>query len=344
MPIYSLREFLEELESKTPEELKKKKSYRAFIDFITQFGGKEEYYREDFLGAINMINRIEISSYQEFGDKQFSIKLTSQDILTSEFLLEKISPWVEETRKKIFSSTKPPFDWEDAVKWIENEAKKYGKVKSEEEAKELMNRMKELTKEFGEDYFYLDFSKRTLPYAKRGDEWIYRVVVNNPKFEFLEFETRNMAKKTGFPQTALVIHVLSGLKIVVSRLQISTSISSHALSKQETLFGKEINLKIRARDFTYRELWDVYKEIKKEINLEKDRPLKDKHLLIHTFVKKLGKPPDRGKQGHYKFWSRAEKKWNDIESNNKYKGWQGLRGAYERIVTLLERAYIRKIS
>ena len=87
-------------------------------------------------------------------------------------------------------------------------------------------------------------------------------------------------------------------------------------------------------------MWSVYQKIKKEINLEKDRPLKGKHLQIYVFVKRLGKPSERGEPGHYRFWYKAEKKWNDKYPEDKYSGWQGLRGAFERIIAILERIYI----
>lgn len=334
MPENKKKTFLQHLKVAAPKDLRGK-PYDIASEFIEKFG-KDEFCYSDLSAAIEIMGKMKKSHAKS--DLQFKFK--EKVIITSEFLLEKIIPWVEETREKVFGSPKPPFDWEGAVKWIENEAKRSGKIKSEEEAEELMNRMGELTREFREYYFYPDFLRRPFPYAKRGEKWIYNEIVNSPNLEFLELETRRMAKITGFSQAALVIHVLSGLKIVVSRLQISTSISSHALSKQETLSGKEINLKIRARDFTFRELWSVYQKIKKEINLEKDRPLKGKHLQIYVFVKRLGKPPERGEPGHYRFWYQAEKKWNDKYPEDKYSGWQGLRGAFERIIAILERIYI----
>lgn len=336
-PTYNKKEFLKELENKSSKHFRKKKAYSIFLKLINSWG-KDKFDYSDFAKALSFMNSVEISlarEKEEGKDNLFFSELTFQDILTSEFLLNKITPHVEEVRKKIFGSPKAPFDWNGAVEWIENEAKKPGKNKVN--IKELKNKLKKLSKELSENYKFLTLSARSLPYQKKNDEWLHRVNVNGPKLFHLENETRSMAKAAGFSQPALVIHVLTGIKPLVPRVDINTSLLLHKLSEQETLSRREINLKIRAKDFTFRELQRIYRMIRKEITLEKGKTLKQKHLRIYNFIRELGKPPSRGELGYWKFWNNAQKKWNEKYPDDEYKSWQGIRKTYESTMTELEK-------
>lgn len=335
MPKFDKKGFLDVLEKAAPKELKGR-PYEVVSEAINQFGGGEFYY-EDLSDAIALMKKVEKSPSQP--------KFIYQDILTSEFLLEKITPWVEEVRKKIFGSPKIPFKWNQAIKWLEDKPKKLGKTneKDKDKLKKLINKLNELRKELKENHIYFKpFKRRFLPYAKKGDEWIHNVIVNNSELEFLEFETQRMVQCTGFSQASLVVHILSGIKIVVPRISISTSTSFRPLSEKETLSNKEITLKIRAKDFTFRELLSVYKKIKKEINLEKDKSLNEKQLQVYNFIRELGDPPHPGEQGRYRYWYIAKNKWNDKYPKYEYGSWQGIRKAYERTITALEKTYISK--
>ena len=329
--------FLDILEKKTPKYLRGK-PYDIVSDLIKR-AGKDKF---DFLtfspdDAIEKMERIKISYPQnkrgERDNLSFS-ELTSHDILTSEFLADKIIPWIEEVRKKIFGSPNPPFDWDGAVEWIESEAKKGYEKKM---PKELRNEIKEISMKSSKYYMNIFRKRHLLPYAKKNDEWEHNVPVNGPKLELLEHETRSMAKATGFGQQTLVIHVLSGIKLLVPRVYITTSLHLHKLSEQETLSRREIILKIRAKDFTFRELQRIYRMIRKEINLEKDKALNSRHLRIYNLITELGMPPSRGQPGHWKFWNTAQKKWNKKYPDHKYEYWQGIRGAFERIIAKLEK-------
>lgn len=328
MPIYNKEEFVEECKKRVPEELKDSKEFWKACTYLIK--KRDRFYQYDIPGAIELMERLRLSNLK---DKKS--ELTDEDIITSDYLIDKIAPWVEDVRKKIFGSPEPAFDWDGAVKWIENRNK--DARKSTRAMKGLRNKFKELAKELGKNYQELRRSRRVIPYAKKGDEWMHNVPINSLDLYILEQETRRIAKVTGFPQQSLVVHVLSGNKPIVPRVGIHTLEHFCKLSDQETLYGVEIILEIRAKDFRFRELYKIYQTIRKELELVKNKPFKEKHLRFYRFIKDLGKIPDRGKKGHYKFWNEAKEEWNKKFPNNKYKSWQGLRAAYERIIDALEK-------
>lgn len=272
--------------------------------------------------------------------------------LKRDFLIDKISPWVENIRIKLFKSSEPPFDWDGAVKWIEAESEKHKKDTTI--PKDLINRIKEVEKEIPKYYASIDRKRQSLPYAKKDDEWEQNVSISSPNLALLEKETQRMAQATGFPQSSLVIYVLAGKKPPLSRVSLTATTHCVTLSdsesilkslrgetpEPESLIRNEAILTIKSKDFSFRELLKIYKKLRESLSVGKgysfSKNVKEKYSLIYNFVKELKLLPNSSKKSEWRFWKSAHSEWNKRYPDYKYGTWQGLRKAHKRIISNLE--------
>lgn len=78
--------------------------------------------------VIRMAERIRISSLQEnveIFNMEDNVEISAQDLVSSDFLVGKITAWIEKTREELFGAPEPPFieDLESAISWIETTAR-----------------------------------------------------------------------------------------------------------------------------------------------------------------------------------------------------------------------------
>ncbi|HUU51375.1 MAG TPA: hypothetical protein VMW81_10530 [Nitrospinota bacterium] len=318
----------------TPDYLKGK-PFEQYSETIETFG-RENFYPSDFSKAIKLMERFRIS-FSEEETSRFS-KLTPQDIIRSNFLLKKIDPWVKNTQKKIFNSIKPPFNWNEAIEWIEKEAKKYIKNKDDMEINKVKELREELGKELAKEYKILSEKIYLLPYVKKDNEWVQKIHAIGLKLSTLECETRRMSKATGFNQASLVMFVLIGIKPLLPRYKISISIPVYIMPNKEQIISKEVEIVFRCRDLKFRELYEMYKKIRKQLNIEREIPLKGKSERVNELIEELGQPPlgTRGKRNQ-RYWEKAKDLWNNRNPDEQYSDWRGIAQQYDRITKFLER-------
>ena len=325
---------------------------------IVQSQGKDIYEWNEVAIAIKELEKINkkiniaITKDKKKQKTEFIIDQTED--LKRDFLIDKISPWVENIRIKLFRSSEPPFDWDGAVEWIEAESEKH-----KEDAKipkDLINRIKEVEKKISKYYASITRNRQILPYAKKDEdyEWKHNVYVSGPNLVLLEKETQRMAKATGFPQSSLVIYVLTGKKPSHSRASLTARTHCVKISdsesilrslrgeapEPESLIRNEAILTIRSKDFNFKELLKIYKKLKESLSVEKEysfsENVKEKYSLIYNFMKDLKLPSTSSKISEYRFWINAHTKWNKRHLKYKYDSWRGLRKAHKRIISKLE--------
>lgn len=331
------RDFLWELKKHTPPHLKGE-PFSQYSKIIEK-QGRETFYNNDFHEAIKLMESIKISFSQK--GKSDSSELTPQDIITSDFLLDKIDPWVEQVRKNLFGSSELPFDWDGAINWIEKEVKKPIKNKDDIKTDKVKELREQLRKELAKRYIYLSERRYLLPYIKKDSEWVQNVAAIGPRLFLLEYETRKMEEATGFNQASLVMYVLSGITPLLSRYRISTSFHAHTILNKEQILWKEVELKFRSRDLKFEELLGIYNQIKKSLTIKREISLKEKSVRINKLVKELGLPP-RGIRGerNKKYWEKTKDLWNDRYPNEQYNDWRAIAQQYDRITIFLERTQI----
>ncbi len=328
------REFLGRLQDKLPPNLKGQ-PYDEYCA-IARGSSQNHYTDDDFQVAQDMIERFAVSQSQfqpapvapRVRSNKKPTKLGPIDLLTSEILVEKITPWAEGLRKKLFNLPGPPFDWDGAIKWIEEEAQS----KKQRAPKSLRNDLDRLARKLRLYNIRLSTERDFLPFARKGDPWRNSVPVCGPRLENLERETRSVAKATGFYQASLVMFVLVGIKPLVPRIKILDSQSWATLPTGKIISGREVNLTFRAYDFSGRELQRLYEQVKRDLKIKQATSFKEKHFRIYNLVRSLGIPPAKHEPGHFGFWEKASLNWNQKYRDDPPRSWQGLRGAYERLI------------
>lgn len=337
--MYTKKEFLGLLKSRIPPTLPPR-AYTAYCNYAEKYG-KERYYHSDFQDAMCWMESLTLScpeirlSSQSTNAPEFApVEITSQDILTSSILMEKIAPRIKKIRREIFKSSKPRFDWPGAIEWLEAESEKY--KEKQPWPKEFMDKYDAAAKEAGKHNLRVRASVPILHYVKKYDgsessEMTHSVHVRGPKLRILERETEYLSCETGLSQAVWVIHVLTGLKPSFPRIICDEIWRKLKISDSEILIRKEVVLTIRAKDLSFRELQRVYKEIKKMLAPEKQYPIRDKHLKIKDLIDKLGKPPQRGHPEHREYWKKAIKEWEKRYPDQKPNRWDNLRDAWERL-------------
>ena len=352
----SMEGFLALVRHQAPDHLKGM-PFRIYAGVI-RLQEKDAYEWTEIKPTIKMLGEIcededyniDITKDRKKQETEFIIDQTED--LKRDFLIDKISPWVENIRIKLFKSSEPSFDWDGAVKWIEAESEKHKKDATI--PKDLINRIKEVEKEISKYYASIDKKRRGLPYAKKDDEWEFDACVCSPNLALLEKETQRMAKATGFPQSSLVIYVLAGRKPPLSRVSLIARTHSIKISdsesilkslrgetpEPESLIRNEAILTIRSKDFRFEELLKIYKKLKESLSVGKEysfsKNVKEKYSLIYHFVNEFKLLPNSSKKPEWRFWENAHTEWNKRYPKYKYDSWRGLRKAHKRIISNLE--------
>lgn len=333
----------------TPDHLRGK-PFEQYSEIIETFG-RENFYPVDFSEAINLMERF-IISFPEEETSSFS-KLTPQDSITSDFLVDKIDPWVKQIRKDLFGSSKQPFDWDQAIKWIENQEKRsrgpkkdpeiisnlIRQAKSEKKKKRLYKpkALEELRKKLDRP-LSLSLSRPSLPYIKKNKDPLHWIPADGSKLTALAYETEKIERATGFNQASLVMYVLSGIKPLLPRYRISIKTHAYTMPNKEQLTSREVELVFRCRDLKFGDLLRIHKEIKKSLSLKREIPLKEKSERVYKLIKELGPPPHgiRGKRNK-QYWEKAKGSWNNRYPDEQYKDWRAVVQQYDRITEFLER-------
>jgi hypothetical protein len=280
--------------------------------------------------------------------KQPPISLTPDVLITSDYLAEKITPWVEIIRTELFGSTRIPFgNLKDAEDWI---------------LAHCDNRQPPPRKSLDDPATYRD-----LVYV--GHDGDYRVVhILEPApptwvvtqlrgrasdyspLNWLEKEIRLMYEATGFYQQVLVQFILMGTSPILARYDIRGQsyhrpIPSRPRQRQRRWLGDEllrisyVDVRIYAQDLTFVELREIYNKYREMLQLKKHklregRNLSISHWELYQLIKGQGGPP-KGR-GKVAFWESAKSEWNKLHRQHKYQTWKGVKIAYDRLIKQLE--------
>ncbi len=169
--------------------------------------------------------------------KSIQLRQTPTDRIFGDALVRALAPTVENLRREEFGSPDPPFeDVMEAARWIEQTSKASLTTYREksEERKEVLNEINKLAREY---QIEIEYKSTLLPYHQNHDDdepanqnqdddeeeppakWV--PTVQGSYLYRLAKETRRIAMRTGLPQDALVVHVLTGLKPIRFRARLA---------------------------------------------------------------------------------------------------------------------------
>ncbi len=89
-----------------------------------------------------------------------------------------------------------------------------------------------------------------------------------------------------------------------------------------------VTLELRASDITWKELWEVYREIR-SATYTRRQPPSDLHVRIYEIVEEWGGIPAKGKG---KFWNKVRARLLQEKQFRRIPKWQGIRRAYHNLI------------
>ena len=268
--------------------------------------------------------------------KSIHLQRTPTDRIFGDALARALAPRIENLRKEGFGSPAPPFgNIVDAAQWVEQTSKTaLTSYRERSEAREeAFNEIDKLADEY---QIEIEYKSTLLPYHQNpddDDEYAKLVpTVQGTYLYRLAKETDRIAKRTGLPQDALVVHVLTGLRPVRSRARLTTRKHGHTLPSGEQIHVNDATVTFYARDLTDRELRRIYNTVRDHVGGKGTKGLEDKDEYLWKLVQDMGGPPKQhGSKGRY--WQKVQE-----AMNRKYPGrYTTSKGVQQRYFNILKR-------
>jgi hypothetical protein len=339
--MYDKKEFIELAKQQSPEELAD--YIPCAVEILGELGQEHgEYYRAKVADFILFAGRLAPLLAKEKGRERVSFPVTSQDVLTSDFLANKITPWVEMVRERLFGSPQAPFQSiKEAIEWIEHEGQRGLDEETKKKAKKLMATLIGIT--------HWSIAAKTLQYPGEDGQLKVVMVWAGSALELLADQTLEMMRATGFEQASLVMYILTVYKPLLRRVKLTKHTANYLLPTGGALRPVSLTLDIKARDLDFEDLRRIYGSIREQLQVKKGKPLNERHHKLVQIVQEKGgapKPNEKGtvafwtsvmdevnkwyrntllegKDRHYKNWRAAKKAYNDLNEKLKtHSGWE----------------------
>jgi hypothetical protein len=283
-------------------------------------------------------------------------EFTPDSFLTSEILIEQIEGWVDTLRTEMFGSPDKPFASIDkAEEWIRAQAKAQPKpsdaaIKEYETYRKAWDLLKPSYEWFNASIRPMEYPTLLLykDHTYQASRSVY--ITENPPpdwtfpqdrpdyknysaLNWLENETRMMAKGTGFDQPCLIALALCGIKPVLRRTRVCLESSYKRTPDGKNLYFNKTSVDLLSRDIETKDLQYIYSEYRKNLNIKQGQTYNQTHWDLYRLVKDAGGVPKKGKTA---FWKELKQILNENYNSN-YTTWEGVKRKYERILIQIQR-------
>lgn len=296
---------------------------------------------------LRLAERIRINSLKEeddFLNLDGSIELSLQDIVSSDYLVDKISYWVEQIREELFGVKEAPFpdDLDSSISWIETTAlidlenKKSAGVSTEDNIQEHA-----FSQQAGIPFLMRDILIPTKNSVK--SIWVQPgTLLYN-----LSRKVETISRATGFSRHALTMYILTGLEPILPRLSISLNLGKAELPCRDSnlqdnnhkLTKRSLKIEIHTADLSPKELKMIYDKYRSELKIRKTKSLSSEQVKLYYMVRNQGGPPAQGSKA---FWQDIRKRWNKNPDNKPYQSWEGVYQRYKIVERKMENLFIKK--
>jgi hypothetical protein len=146
----------------------------------------------------------------------------------------------------------------------------------------------------------------------------------------LQRYVRQLARASGFSPPDLAAYMLAAIPPILD----AATISVEHLTVPIPFGGGEIQrsqvtLTVHARDLSYHEHRDLFRQVRQELNLVRAKGLTDEDIELRELVDSLGSPP-RGR-GAGPYWTRVQRAWNRHHPKEGFETPDGPRMWYRRL-------------
>ena len=290
------------------------KSYFLLID-------KDIYQNVNINEAIMLAKRLQLFK-PESKDESYPLSITSGNMLDSEILIEKITPYIEDVRKQIFG-TKLPFDTiKKAVQWIEQKAKEPLPPVTEKKIQRFEKAFSKVVDLFLKNPFPCTISSPQYPILKYpGEKAVQKVPAINPDLLRIKEAVDKLVPATSFMPHAITAFLLTGIAPIIPRVIMREKRINQKIPLNSECQRFSLSLEINARDLTFKELKTIYDRIQERLHIKKKKRLNQKHEKLYQIVKRCGGPPEKDKVAF----------WKKIAKDCGYGGWRQAKIAYKRL-------------
>ena len=235
-------------------------------------------------------------------------------MITGEFLVDKITPWVEDVRQDLFYSREAPFKTAmEASEWLTDVIAKEIEV-IEANSRGTMNSWTNfLLRNHPSVYYYKLHKEHGAPLPNI----------------FLVRWAEEIAKATGFNNADVELYILTGTNPTLQRMEEKI----HEVPLGEDWISRFVTVTIRG-EISYKEFFDLYQRVRDKLRIRRSKPLNEKHLQLYCLVKLKGGPVC-GK-GAVAFWESINQEWHNPAS----KTWKGAKVAYVRLGKRLNERFL----
>jgi hypothetical protein len=328
-----LEEFDQLVDEKAPPHLKGSPHLRAATHDVVKerLRNRQTPSENDVREVIQRAGRLHaewLPPRTESKDTELLFAPSGGDLITSDNLLKKLLPWVEDLRREGFGDRQPPFgSIGEAADWIERTSTSNGesrRVEGEDKIREELNALAGKYAEVSGKRTTVTDSRPILTYQKPGSEHVENVYVSPGTFlDKLARETKDVARRTGFTEDTLVVHVLTGLKPILPRIRLTQPGGPH-------LSRRYVTVTFNAADLGPEELRVLYNQIREYLGGKGKEGLSLEDWEFWRLIEDMGGPPTKWGT-KTQFWKEAQQRWNREHKSDgytNYETWQGVRNRY----------------
>jgi len=260
------------------------------------------------------------------------LKSIRQDWLPSEFLIDLITPWVEDVREVLFGSKMAPFSSEEqAIRW-------FGEVREKSSEWERQ-----------QDAFFKKYPVMSAPWGKEVPHghtpWLASKHEEYPRLPRLVqtnidlfYKAGEIDEATGFDFFSIVMYILANIKPVLPCFKLHTQEEVKKLPQGKDLVNRSVRVTIRG-ELSPDEWRSLYRDIRRELRLKRTKAFNEKHLEIYRMVQQRGSPPKQRGMGTA-FWESVRVEWNKGHPEDAYSTWREVKQVYCRLYNRLKGRYL----
>lgn len=259
---------------------------------------------------------------------------TPGSLMAGDHVLRNIQPWVTSVREGAAHSTLPPCaSLADVVRWCLNVEPEWLLREWRQQAGEH-DSVK--SKYLREDLTGILEHVRWLTEGQGISAWDSYILLNGeaPPLALLEFETREMARATGFSQVDLATYVLAGLPPLLP----AGRIYGHSLSKSFSTCGsihrRYVVVELYSADVSYLDFRELFRKVRGGLGATKKKPFSGDDQRFLGLVERLGgPPPGKGKKA---FWEKVRQAFKRQGNRKHYTNWRAPKARYHSLQERLE--------
>lgn len=284
--------------------------------------------------TVQMIAEI-VYDYEDDIQNQAKPRLYSCPVFYTREMLYKswIGQQVKKIRKDVFGCETAPFpnDYDNAVKWIEEESNKFFTKKNQKKFALLMSKVQEIQKLIKDGKAVGGtVSLQTIPSVYKviknaegkGKDASYSAwIEHSPQLKKLFTMIHDIQFLTGIEHYDL-------LKLILS--DVLPEIFKCSYYYAHTAPTKIVNISLNADYLTQENLYDIYIKIREELNVKRKREKTDKQKRLLQMADELGSPPTTEKRGEKAAYYKAMlEAWNKEYPDEQFKQYKRIQKAHE---------------